>query len=81
MQRDLFDKLADACQRNAREVVYSFEKRKELREQEFLPILADLEEWMKQNIMQVMPKRRFNLLAGPKANKLQELLPNTMKSL
>jgi hypothetical protein len=40
----------------AREAGYSFEQRKGLREQESLPILAELEEWMKQNITQVIPK-------------------------
>ena len=39
----------------AHEAVNSFEQRKELREQESLPILARMEEWLKQNITQVIP--------------------------
>ena len=48
-------------ERKASEVGYSFDQRKELREQESLPILAELEEWMKQNITQVMPKSAIGI--------------------
>jgi len=50
-----------STERKARESGYSFEQRKELREQESLPILAELEEWMKQNITQVMPKSAIGI--------------------
>jgi len=45
-----------STERKAREAGYTSEQRKELREQESLPVLAELEDWMKQNITQVMPK-------------------------
>ena len=50
-----------STERKAREAGYSFEQRKELREQESLPILAELEEWLKQNITQVMPKSAIGI--------------------
>ena len=50
-----------STERKAAEAGYSFEQRKELREQESLPILAELEEWMKQNITQVMPKSAIGI--------------------
>ena len=50
-----------STERKAREAGYSFEQRKELREQESLPVLAELEEWMKQNITQVMPKSAIGI--------------------
>ena len=48
-------------ERKAREAGFSFEQRKALREKESLPILAELGEWMNQNITQVMPKSAIGM--------------------
>jgi transposase len=43
-------------ERTARETNMSHEERYTLRQEESLPILKDMENWMKENIMQVLPK-------------------------
>jgi transposase len=43
-------------ERNARELKLSFEHRKRLREKEALPILKELEGWMKKQLPEVLPK-------------------------
>ena len=50
-------------ERKARETGYSFEDRKRLREEESLPVLAELEEWLKVNITQVSPEALSVLLS------------------
>ncbi len=43
-------------ERDAREQELSFDQRKELREKESLPILSELENWMKNQLSDVLPK-------------------------
>jgi len=43
-------------EREARENNFSFEKRKELRAEKSLPVLQELEKWMKEQLPEVLPK-------------------------
>ena len=43
-------------ERNAREQALTFEERKELRQKESIPVLAELEAWMRDQLTQVLPK-------------------------
>ena len=45
-----------AIERRAKELAFDFEKRKELRQKESLPILDELYNWFKDNITQVLPQ-------------------------
>lgn len=45
-----------AVERNARELQMSHEQRLALRQKESLPALKEMEDWMKSNIIQVLPK-------------------------
>src|ERR1035438_10052921 len=45
-----------AIERKAREADMSHEERYALRQEESLPILKEMENWMKENIIQVLPK-------------------------
>ena len=49
--QDLYD-----VEREAREHKLSFEQRKELRQKESVPVLAELEAWMRDQLNQVLPK-------------------------
>jgi transposase len=49
-------KLLYTIERNCREQNYTHQQRQELRQQESKPILHDLHTWLKENILQVLPK-------------------------
>lgn len=51
-------------ERAAREGGFSFEARKKIREEESLPILEELETWMKKNIIEVLPKSAIGVAIG-----------------
>jgi transposase len=51
-------------ERIAREEGFSFEKRKEERMEKSVPILEDLEAWMKKNIIEVLPKSAIGVAIG-----------------
>jgi transposase len=54
----VLDKIQDLydVERKAREEKLSYEQRKELRHEESIPILAELEKWMKGQLTEVLPK-------------------------
>ena len=43
-------------EREAREQKFTFEERKELRQKESVPVLTELEKWMKKELIEVLPK-------------------------
>jgi transposase len=48
-----------ALERKARECAYTFDQRKELRQEQALPVLVELEKWLKDKINTTLPKSKI----------------------
>lgn len=53
-----------AIERQCREEKYTYEKRKVIRQEKALPIMRELEKWLKENITQVLPKSAIGSAIG-----------------